>query len=133
MARSIPVFGRRSGRREEGVVHQLDIDPAILHRLCALAISTSLRAAAGGSSNGLRGMGRIIPQSAQGHSFQALDQLRPSHLSQEKAMTTLENTEVPCTELSDAELSEVSAGKSKGFVQFGDIKGECTDKDHKDW
>ena len=32
------------------------------------------------------------------------------------------------TELNDEELSKVSGG-----ANFGDIKGESTDKDHKDW
>jgi hypothetical protein len=43
-------------------------------------------------------------------------------------------TEVPPkdakTELTEEELSKVSAGT---FAKFGDIKGESTDKDHKDW
>ena len=33
-------------------------------------------------------------------------------------------------ELTDDELSKVSGGT---FKAFGDIKGETTDKDHKDW
>jgi len=48
-------------------------------------------------------------------------------------MTKLDNIEVTCIELSDAESSEVSAGKFDGFLHFGDIKGESTEKDHKDW
>lgn len=43
------------------------------------------------------------------------------------------NVEVPHIELSDEDLSEVSAGKFDSFLQLGDIKGESTDKDHKDW
>jgi hypothetical protein len=35
--------------------------------------------------------------------------------------------------LSDAELSKVAGGAFNAFVNFGDIKGESTDKDHKDW
>jgi hypothetical protein len=27
------IFSRRAARREEGVIHQLDMDPAVLHRL----------------------------------------------------------------------------------------------------
>jgi bacteriocin-like protein len=41
-------------------------------------------------------------------------------------------TEV-ATELTDEELSKVSGGTFKAFANFGDIKGESTDKDHKDW
>ena len=55
------------------------------------------------------------------------------HSLTEVAMTRLDNIEMSCIELSDAELSEVSAGKFNGFANFGDIKGESTDKDHKDW
>ena len=36
-------------------------------------------------------------------------------------------------ELTQEELGKVSAGGFKSFVNFGDIKGESTDKDHKDW
>jgi len=36
-------------------------------------------------------------------------------------------------ELTEDELDQVSAGKLNRFVQFGDIKGESTEKDHKDW
>lgn len=39
-------------------------------------------------------------------------------------------TEV-ANELTQEELDKVSAGDS--FLNFGDIKGESTDKDHKDW
>ena len=35
-------------------------------------------------------------------------------------------------ELTQEELGKVSAGAFNGFVNFGDIKGESTDKDHKD-
>jgi hypothetical protein len=35
-------------------------------------------------------------------------------------------------ELTQVELGKVSAGAYKAFT-FGDIKGESTDKDHKDW
>ena len=41
--------------------------------------------------------------------------------------------ELPSRELADEALSIVAAGKSDTFVRFGDIKGESTDKDHKDW
>jgi hypothetical protein len=41
-------------------------------------------------------------------------------------------TEVP-NELTQEELDKVSAGASDRFLKFGDIKGESTDKDHKDW
>jgi hypothetical protein len=34
--------------------------------------------------------------------------------------------------LRDADLNAVTGGASP-FVSFGDIKGESTDKDHKDW
>lgn len=36
-------------------------------------------------------------------------------------------------ELSQHELDIASAGKFNRFVTFGDIKGESTEKDHKDW
>jgi hypothetical protein len=42
-------------------------------------------------------------------------------------------TTVIADELTEAELGKVSAGKFNGFANFGDIKGESTDKDHKDW
>jgi hypothetical protein len=35
--------------------------------------------------------------------------------------------------LTPEELGKVSAGAYNGFLKFGDIKGESTDKDHKDW
>jgi hypothetical protein len=41
------------------------------------------------------------------------------------------NPELSDVELDEAELSNVSAGKP--FTGFGDIMGESTDKDHKDW
>jgi hypothetical protein len=34
--------------------------------------------------------------------------------------------------LRDADLNAVTGG-AFSFVSFGDIKGESTDKDHKDW
>ena len=40
--------------------------------------------------------------------------------------------EVP-NELTQEELDKVSAGAVDRFLKFGDIKGESTDKDHKDW
>ena len=36
-------------------------------------------------------------------------------------------------ELTSEELAKVSAGAFNAFANFGDIKGESTDKDHKDW
>jgi hypothetical protein len=36
-------------------------------------------------------------------------------------------------ELTKEELDKVSAGAFDTFLNFGDIKGESTDKDHKDW
>jgi predicted ribosomally synthesized peptide with nif11-like leader len=36
-------------------------------------------------------------------------------------------------ELSDEQLAGVTGGAFNGFANFGDIKGESTDKDHKDW
>jgi type VI protein secretion system component Hcp len=39
------------------------------------------------------------------------------------------DVEVPCIELTDKDLSAVAAGT----FNFGDIKGESTDKDHRDW
>ncbi len=35
--------------------------------------------------------------------------------------------------LTEAELASATGGAFDAFVNFGDIKGECTDKDHKDW
>lgn len=48
-------------------------------------------------------------------------------------MNVLFNTEIPRIELGETELSQVSAGEFNRFVNFGDIKGESTEKDHKDW
>ncbi len=39
----------------------------------------------------------------------------------------------PNDELSNESLNKVQGGAFDGFVNFGDIKGESTDKDHKDW
>jgi hypothetical protein len=35
--------------------------------------------------------------------------------------------------LQDADLDAVTGGAFTSFASFGDIKGESTDKDHKDW
>ena len=43
------------------------------------------------------------------------------------------NVEVCSIELSDEELSEVSAGKYDAFAHIGDIKGESVEHNHKDW
>jgi hypothetical protein len=44
------------------------------------------------------------------------------------------NPELSDVELDETELSKVSAGKTnKPFANFGDIKGESTEKSHKDW
>ena len=43
------------------------------------------------------------------------------------------NPQVLCVELSEAELSEVAAGKFNSLANFGDIKGESTEKGHWDW
>lgn len=49
-------------------------------------------------------------------------------------MHTTSNVEVSPIELTDEELSAVSAGKTNNpFANFGDIKCESTDKSHKDW
>jgi hypothetical protein len=45
--------------------------------------------------------------------------------------TTRAKTDVPV--LTDNKLGAASGGAFNGFVNFGDIKGESTDKDHKDW
>ena len=37
------------------------------------------------------------------------------------------------TELKASQLIGVAGGAFNAFVNFGDIKGESTDKDHKDW
>jgi len=52
-----------------------------------------------------------------------------SKQKQRKPTKEPKTTEV-ATELTDDELSKVSGGT---FKAFGDIKGESTDKDHKDW
>jgi type VI protein secretion system component Hcp len=39
----------------------------------------------------------------------------------------------PNDELSNKTLDKVQGGAFNGFANFGDIKGESTDKDHKDW
>jgi hypothetical protein len=36
-------------------------------------------------------------------------------------------------ELNERELDPVSGGAFSKFPSFSDIKGESTDKDHKDW
>jgi bacteriocin-like protein len=36
-------------------------------------------------------------------------------------------------EISKDELNKVVGGAFNGFTNLGDIKGESTDKDHKDW
>jgi hypothetical protein len=43
------------------------------------------------------------------------------------------NLQLSCVELSEADLSEVAAGKFNSFASFGDIKGESTEKSHWDW
>ena len=43
------------------------------------------------------------------------------------------NTAEVVNELTQEELDKVSAGAVKKFLNFGDIKGETTDMDHKDW
>ena len=55
-----------------------------------------------------------------------------SKQKQRKPRKEPKTTEV-ATELTDEELSKVSGGTFKAFANFGDIKGESTDKDHKDW
>jgi hypothetical protein len=55
-------------------------------------------------------------------------QVQPQWTSSKEPKTT----EV-ANELTPEELGEVSAGTYNGFLRFGDIKGESTDKDHKDW
>jgi hypothetical protein len=41
------------------------------------------------------------------------------------------NTAEVANELTQEELDKVSAGAFNTFLNFGDIKGESTDKDHK--
>ena len=49
-------------------------------------------------------------------------------------MHTTNNAELSPVELTDEELSTVIGGKTNNpFANFGDIKGESTDKSHKDW
>jgi type VI protein secretion system component Hcp len=46
------------------------------------------------------------------------------------------HSDIQITKHVDSASSKVSAKKgtpSKTFTNFGDIKGESTDKDHKDW
>jgi len=51
--------------------------------------------------------------------------------------TAKEGTKSPektkSAELSNEDLERASGGAFNAFVNFGDIKGESTDKDHKDW
>ena len=45
--------------------------------------------------------------------------------------------ESKAAEVTDQDLTGIAGGakplRPSGFVNFGDIKGESTDKDHKDW
>jgi hypothetical protein len=50
----------------------------------------------------------------------------------EKIMKKTNNTE-STRELTEAELDAVTGGAFTSFASFGDIKGEPTDKDHRDW
>jgi hypothetical protein len=45
------------------------------------------------------------------------------------------NRELSDVELGEAELSKVSSAGKKNdhFANFGDIKGESTEKSHQDW
>jgi len=43
------------------------------------------------------------------------------------------NVEVRSIELTDEDLSRVSAGKLNSFLKLDGIQGESTDKGHKDW
>ncbi|WMT71569.1 type VI secretion system tube protein Hcp [Bradyrhizobium sp. Ash2021] len=52
--------------------------------------------------------------------------------SQRKSSKELKTIEVS-NELTEDVLGNVSAGAFNAFARFGDIKGESTDKDHKDW
>ena len=52
--------------------------------------------------------------------------------TQRKSSKEQKTTEV-ANELTQEELDKVSAGAVDTFLNFGDIKGESTDKDHKDW
>jgi len=36
-------------------------------------------------------------------------------------------------ELSDEDVSNATGGAFNAFASFSDIKGDSTDKDHKDW
>jgi hypothetical protein len=36
-------------------------------------------------------------------------------------------------ELTNEQVNAVAGGAANAFVNFGDIKGESTEKDHKDW
>jgi len=47
--------------------------------------------------------------------------------------STQKPEETKLTELPDGDLEKASGGAFNAFVNFGDIKGESTDKDHKDW
>jgi hypothetical protein len=52
-------------------------------------------------------------------------------------MSKIDDSKVAALEdhcpLADSELDTVTGGTFNSFVNFGDIKGESTDKDHKDW
>jgi hypothetical protein len=55
-------------------------------------------------------------------------QVQPQRKSSKEPTTT-----EAANELTPEELGKVTAGTFDGFLSFGDIKGESTDKDHKDW
>jgi type VI protein secretion system component Hcp len=44
-----------------------------------------------------------------------------------------EDAQKQAPELSNDEMNKAVGGAFNAFVNFGDIKGESTDKDHKDW
>jgi len=37
------------------------------------------------------------------------------------------------SELQESEIGQIVGGAFNAFLNFGDVKGESTDKDHKDW
>lgn len=51
----------------------------------------------------------------------------------EKNTVPAEEAPKQAPELSNDELKKAAGGAFNGFANFGPIKGESTDNDHKDW
>ena len=75
---------------------------------------------------------RLLPALGRAVLFASRHKMKGVNMSKQKQRkpTKEPKTTEVATELTDEELSKVSGGT---FKAFGDIKGETTDKDHKDW